>query len=79
MTSAEADALEPGIYRVYYTSGATDVAAIGRRLAIRQGERNRPEVTWIAPVKGSGICSEAGGIRDYWYWDTVVRVERIEV
>lgn len=79
MTDAEADALEPGIYRVYYTSGATDLAAIGRRPAINQGERYRPPATWIAPVHGRGSATADGCMPNHWYWDMVERVERIEI
>ena len=79
MTDEQADKLEPGIYRVYYTSGAVDMAAIGRRPPIRQGERQRPGATWIAPVRGSGSCTADGVVSNVWYWDMVERVERIEI
>ena len=79
MTDEQADKLEPGIYRVYYVFGAVDVAAIGRRPPIRQGERQRPGATWIAPVRGSGSCTADGVVSNVWYWDMVERVERIEI
>ena len=70
---AEGNALAPGIYRIFWSSGRSCLAAIGKRPAIEQGERNRPERNWLAPITfGYPMCDE-------WMWDGIDKVERLEI